>query len=124
MGQGQASRLRDLPSVEQLASALHASHPLAVAAARAAIDAARAALLEGAEQDVDVLADARARLAAGRRPSLRPVINATGVIVHTNLGRAPLSAAARDAVTAAATGYANLEYEPRLPPLSSYSRFA
>ena len=111
MGQGQASRLRDLPSVEQLASALDASHPLAVAAARAAIDAARAALIEGAERDVDVLADARSRLAAARRPSLRPVINATGVIVHTNLGRAPLPAAARDAVSAAATGYANLEYE-------------
>jgi L-seryl-tRNA(Ser) seleniumtransferase len=111
VGQGQASRLRDLPSVEQLAAKLDAPHPLAVAAARAAIDAARTALLDGAEQDVDVLADARARLAAGRRPSLRPVINATGVIVHTNLGRAPLSAAARDAVTTAATGYANLEYE-------------
>jgi L-seryl-tRNA(Ser) seleniumtransferase len=111
VGQGQASRLRDLPSVERLASELDAPHPLAVAAARAAIGAARAALLVGAEQAVDVLADARARLAAGRRPSLRPVINATGVIVHTNLGRAPLSAAARDAVSAAATGYANLEYE-------------
>jgi L-seryl-tRNA(Ser) seleniumtransferase len=111
VGQGQASRLRDLPSVQQLASALDAPHPLAVAAARAAIDAARAALLEGEEQDVDVLADARARLTARERASLRGVINATGVIVHTNLGRAPLPAAARDAVTAAASGYANLEYE-------------
>jgi L-seryl-tRNA(Ser) seleniumtransferase len=109
--QGQASRLRDLPSVQQLASALDAPHPLAVAAARAAIDAARAALLEGEEQDFDVLADARARLTARERASLRGVINATGVIVHTNLGRAPLPAAARDAVTAAASGYANLEYE-------------
>jgi L-seryl-tRNA(Ser) seleniumtransferase len=109
--QGQASRLRDLPSVQQLASALDAPHPLAVAAARAAIDAARAALLEGEEQDVDFLADARARLTARERASLRGVINATGVIVHTNLGRAPLPAAARDAVTAAASGYANLEYE-------------
>jgi L-seryl-tRNA(Ser) seleniumtransferase len=111
VGQGQASRLRDLPSVQQLASALDAPHPLAVAAARAAIDAARAALLEGEEQAVDVLADARARLTARERASLRGVINATGVIVHTNLGRAPLPAAARDAVTAAASGYANLEYE-------------
>jgi L-seryl-tRNA(Ser) seleniumtransferase len=106
--QGQASRLRDLPSVQQLASALDAPHPLAVAAARAAIDAARAALLEGDEQDVDVLADARARLTARERASLRGVINATGVIVHTTPGRAPLPAAARDAVTAAASGYANL----------------
>jgi L-seryl-tRNA(Ser) seleniumtransferase len=43
--------------------------------------------------------------------SLRPVINATGVVVHTNLGRAPLAAAARDAVLAAATGYDNLEID-------------
>ena len=65
MGQGQASRLRDLPSVEQLATALDAPHPLAVAAARAAIDAARAALLEGADRDVDVLADAPLPLQRG-----------------------------------------------------------
>ncbi len=44
-------------------------------------------------------------------PSLRPVINATGVIVHTNLGRAPLSQAARQAIDAAARGYSNLEYD-------------
>src|SRR6185436_3119721 len=44
-------------------------------------------------------------------PSLRPVINATGVIIHTNLGRAPLSASARYQATATAAGYANLEYD-------------
>jgi L-seryl-tRNA(Ser) seleniumtransferase len=103
------SRLRDLPSVDHLAAALDAPHPLAVAAARAAIASARAALRAG--EEVDVLADARRRLAAAERPSLRRVINATGVIVHTNLGRAPLAAAARDAAAAAATGYANLEYD-------------
>lgn len=43
-------------------------------------------------------------------PSLRPVINATGVIIHTNLGRAPLSQAACDAIAAVATSYSNLEY--------------
>ena len=42
-------------------------------------------------------------------PSLRRVLNATGVIVHTNLGRAPLAAAAREAVARAAEGYSNLE---------------
>jgi L-seryl-tRNA(Ser) seleniumtransferase len=52
-----------------------------------------------------------ARLAAAARRSLRPVINATGVIVHTNLGRAPLSAAAVANVTAIASGYSNLEYD-------------
>ncbi len=45
------------------------------------------------------------------RPSLRPVINATGVVLHTNLGRAPLSAEALDRVREAAAGYSNLEYD-------------
>ena len=44
-------------------------------------------------------------------PSLRAVINATGVVLHTNLGRAPLAAAARDAMARAARGYSNLEYD-------------
>src|SRR5690606_10306644 len=48
------------------------------------------------------------RLMAG---TLRPVINATGVVLHTNLGRAPLAAAAIDAVAEASAGYSNLEYD-------------
>ena len=51
------------------------------------------------------------RLDAALSPSLRPVINASGVIVHTNLGRAPLSPAAIDRVAAVARGYTNLEYD-------------
>jgi L-seryl-tRNA(Ser) seleniumtransferase len=51
------------------------------------------------------------RLAASHTASLRPVINATGVIIHTNLGRAPLSASAIERVVAIAAGYANLEYD-------------
>ena len=51
------------------------------------------------------------RLAAARAHSLRPVINATGVIVHTNLGRAPLSPGAIERVRAVAAGYSNLEYD-------------
>jgi L-seryl-tRNA(Ser) seleniumtransferase len=51
------------------------------------------------------------RLAAQLRPTLRPAINATGVIVHTNLGRAPLSAEARAAMDAVSLGYSNLEYD-------------
>ncbi len=54
---------------------------------------------------------ARTHLLAGSRGSLRPVINATGVIIHTNLGRAPLSAAARDRLNEMAAGYTNLEYD-------------
>jgi L-seryl-tRNA(Ser) seleniumtransferase len=105
-----SAALRSLPSVERVAAALDAPHALAVAAAREAVDAARRALLSGAGE-VDVLAGARDRLAAAARPSLRRVINATGVVVHTNLGRAPLAAAARAAVAATAEGYANLEYD-------------
>ena len=50
-------------------------------------------------------------LAREQQPSLRPVINATGVIINTNLGRAPLSAEAFAAMRAVATGYSNLEYD-------------
>jgi L-seryl-tRNA(Ser) seleniumtransferase len=52
-----------------------------------------------------------ARLEADEVPSLRPVINATGVILHTNLGRAPLPRSALDAMTSAGRGYASLEYD-------------
>lgn len=54
---------------------------------------------------------ARAALAAGARGSLRPVINATGVVIHTNLGRAPIAPAALARATAIAGGYCNLEYD-------------
>jgi L-seryl-tRNA(Ser) seleniumtransferase len=54
---------------------------------------------------------ARRRLEAALRPSLVRVINATGVVIHTNLGRAPLAHAAVDRVAAVATGYSNLEYD-------------
>jgi L-seryl-tRNA(Ser) seleniumtransferase len=91
-------RLRALPSVDRLA----------VAVARAELEERRAALLAGEDPGGDdLVAAARARL----RPSLRRVLNATGVVVHTNLGRAPLAAAARAAVAEAATGYANLEFD-------------
>jgi len=54
---------------------------------------------------------ARVALAAGARGSLRPVINATGVVIHTNLGRAPIAAVALERVAAIAAGYSNLEYD-------------
>ena len=74
--------------------------------------AARDALLAGQQgSPEEISARARELLATLQRPSLRRVINATGVIVHTNLGRAPLPAAARDAVLATATGYSNLELD-------------
>ena len=92
-------RLRELPSVDRLATSV----------ARAELDARRAELLAGATDDADLVARARERL----RPHLRRVLNATGVVVHTNLGRAPLSAQARAAVARAAEGYSNLELDLR-----------
>ncbi len=80
--------------------------------AREAVDAARGAATSGGDVSADaVIADAAARADALQRGLLHAVINATGVIVHTNLGRAPLSAAAFDAARDVATGYSNLEYQ-------------
>ncbi len=109
-GRGQAE-LRNLPAVHELAAQLDAPHALAVAAARRAIDEHRSMIVTRGEAPGDLLECARRQLAGLSAPSLRRVINATGVIVHTNLGRAPLSAAARDAVTRAADGYSNLELD-------------
>jgi L-seryl-tRNA(Ser) seleniumtransferase len=111
-----ARRLRALPSVEQLAARLDdVPHAIAVSAARAAIAAGRGAIAaaEGAvaPETAELERDARERAAAAMRPSLRPVVNASGVIVHTNLGRAPLAPAAIEAVAGVAAGYSNLEYD-------------
>ena len=84
--------LRVLPAVDRLAAELDAPHALAVAAARAVIDERRAELRAGRDDEPDLVARARERLARERAASLRRVLNATGVIVHTNLGRAPLAA--------------------------------
>jgi L-seryl-tRNA(Ser) seleniumtransferase len=105
------SALRSLPAVHELAARLDAPHTLAVAAARSAIDEHRSALLAGRPGSEDLVLRARAMLVELARPSLRRVINATGVILHTNLGRAPLAASAREAVARAAEGYSNLELE-------------
>src|SRR4051795_7814013 len=97
-----AERLRALPSVEELAASLgDLPHADAVRAARAVIDAERARILTPEHRGdtppgggPQALADAaRAWLAADSRPRLRRVINASGVIVHTQLCRAPLSGA-------------------------------
>jgi L-seryl-tRNA(Ser) seleniumtransferase len=90
-------RLRALPSVDRLATSV----------ARAELADRRAEVLAGASDDPDLVTRARERL----RPSPRRVLNATGVVVHTNLGRAPLAASARAAVAAAAEGYSNLELD-------------
>jgi L-seryl-tRNA(Ser) seleniumtransferase len=103
--------LRDLPAVDALAAQVPAPRATALAAARAVLAQRREELLEGTPGDADLGERARAWAAAAERPSLRRVLNATGVVLHTNLGRAPLAAAARDAVARAAEGYANLELD-------------
>ena len=100
--------LRALPPVDALAAELDAPRAVAVAAARAVLAERRAELLAGEGGDPDLVERARAWVA---RPGLRRVLNATGVIVHTNLGRAPLASAAREAVARAAEGYSNLEWD-------------
>ncbi len=105
-------QLSSLPAVHELAARLDAPHALAVAAARRAIGERRAAVLAGDAAPADDLEDRAAQLlTALERASLRRVLNATGVILHTNLGRAPLPACARAAVARAAAGYSNLELD-------------
>ena len=101
-------RLRDLPSVDELAR--RSDDPLAVEAARTVLAHAREQIRAGSDPG-NLGERLRQELAAARAPRLRRVINATGVIVHTNLGRAPLAAAALDQVVDAARAYSNLEYD-------------
>jgi L-seryl-tRNA(Ser) seleniumtransferase len=100
-------RLRDLPSVDELARG-H-DDPRAVAAARSVLVRAREQIQTGQDPG-DLSARLETELAAARAPHLRRVVNATGVIVHTNLGRAPLAPAAIERVREVAGSYSNLEY--------------
>ena len=114
--------LKSLPAVERvlqhaaLADAL-ASLPrtIVIAAVRAELAAARAALLRpraGAVADAAAIAAAAAaRATREATPQLRRLLNATGIVLHTNLGRAPLAPAAQQAVADVATGYCSLEYD-------------
>ncbi len=101
-------RLRDLPSVDELARGV--DDPLAVEAARTVLARAREQVQTG-EDPGDLRARLRQELSESRAPRLQRVINATGVIAHTNLGRAPLAAPALERVVEAARGYSNLEYD-------------
>ena len=110
--------LRDLPSIDALLritgdlEALY-GHARTVEALRRVVDEARTAVEDGAALPVadTLIAQAADRLHAAAQPSLRPVINATGVIIHTNLGRAPLADDALDAIRAVGGGYSTLEYD-------------
>ncbi|MGB9775289.1 MAG: L-seryl-tRNA(Sec) selenium transferase [Anaerolineae bacterium] len=112
--------LRQIPSVDRVLNepAIQGllplyGHRLVVAAIRRTLDDIREEVRAGGEPPMyeAVIARAAAYLQEHLAPTLQSVINATGVIIHTNLGRAPLSAAARAAMDAVARGYSNLEYD-------------
>jgi L-seryl-tRNA(Ser) seleniumtransferase len=108
-------RLRDLPSVDELLKDERLAavpRPLALAAARAALERAREEILAGADPG-DLGGRAQHELEGALAARLRRTINATGVVVHTNLGRAPLAEAAIERVKETARGYSNLEYDLR-----------
>jgi L-seryl-tRNA(Ser) seleniumtransferase len=106
-------KLRDLPSVDELARDERLAEgpaPLVVAAAREVLARAREEIAAGHEPG-DLAERTLAELAAARAPALRRALNATGVIVHTNLGRAPLPEAALARALEVGRGYSNLEYD-------------
>ena len=114
--------LRGLPSVEQLlqtepAAELIAKYgrPLSLQAIRSALDLVREHATATDEPTPpnrkELLDQAASLLGKWTIPTLLPVINASGVILHTNLGRAPLSAAAIAAIDAVSRGYSNLEFD-------------
>ena len=111
---------RSLPSVDRLLNSVSAKplletygRPLTLRAIRESIDLTRSSIQEGKNSvsEDEILERANGLLRDWTAPSLVPVINATGVILHTNLGRAPLSNAARQAMNEASYAYSNLEYQ-------------
>ena len=114
--QSGARRFRSLPAVHALAASLAPDLPAVwrVEAAKTAIARARARIAAGEAPEralSDVALDAGRLAERYAHPSLRPVINATGVVLHTNLGRAPLAEAVAAEVAAVAAGYSTLEYD-------------
>ena len=114
------NQLRLLPSVDELLQSTAGKHLImrfscspTLRAIRASIAQARVDIQNGAAcpSTADLLARAEHTLQLEQQPHLRPVINATGVIINTNLGRAPLSTEALQAVQQVAGGYSNLEYD-------------
>jgi L-seryl-tRNA(Ser) seleniumtransferase len=108
-----AARLRAIPSVEKVLHALGDAglpRPIVVDVVRAELNALRRPTQ--AIPGIDgVLERVRAALSDVRASRMRPVINATGILVHTNLGRAPLGRDAIAAVSAIGSHYSNLEYD-------------
>ena len=110
------SKLAALPSVEKLAAAfapeIPLPRPLINLFVRREIDRFRQLLLadeEHSREEIEAAVKAELREFANSR--LQPVINATGVLIHTNLGRSPLGPRSAGALQAIATGYSNLEFD-------------
>jgi L-seryl-tRNA(Ser) seleniumtransferase len=112
--------LRDLPAVDELLHSGEAEGFIAAYGRPLAVNALRAALEQAREhystdkvilKSPELLDMAGSLLAAWTAPSLYPVINATGVVLHTNLGRAPLSRSAIQAMQDVSLGYSNLEFD-------------
>ena len=114
------TELRRLPSVDKVISderikqlRVHYPHDLIVSLVRRRLEEARLAITKGSPSpSLDEIVDSiHSELQALEQLSLRPVINASGIILHTNLGRAPLSKEAMTAMEMVATGYCNLEFD-------------
>ena len=112
--------LRQIPSVDQLIKTKPITdcisefgRPLTLQAIRTVLEEVRLRYSEGDSipAEEDLLIGVIDKLASWTAPTLQPVINATGVILHTNLGRAPISSSALQAIQAAASGYSSLEYQ-------------
>lgn len=127
-------QLRRLPSVDRLLAQKRAqglvqqySHELVVAAIRDSLSLSRRQILAsqgGKVDEVELLDQVASCLKLDSCPSLRPVINATGVIIHTNLGRTLLSDAARRAITTMAEAYNTLEFDLEAGKRGSRQRHA
>ncbi|MEO8347740.1 MAG: L-seryl-tRNA(Sec) selenium transferase [Acidobacteriota bacterium] len=100
------------PSMDLLLARPEAAEPLGLYGREAVKEELRAAMAGGATEPQELFGAARESLSRRFAPTLVRAVNATGVLLHTNLGRAPLSEGAREAVTRIAAGYSTLEYEP------------
>lgn len=112
--------LSKLPSIDHLLQ--HAGmetlidtygRPLSISAMRAVLDSIRQAAIENETPlpaESDIILQIREKLESWLEPTLKPLINAAGVILHTNLGRAPLSKDTRLAISKISSGYSNLEF--------------
>jgi len=116
-----SKKLRAIPAIDQLLAAACGDsnlssqpHALVVGALREATELVRGWLKSGqtADTSVDAIVNQAVMiLQKAAEPSLKRAINATGIVLHTNLGRAPLSKRAMERLNAVAAGYCNLEYE-------------